>query len=142
MQERPTYAYIPPNVGGGDGGTFLGGAISIRNAIEAVVVFFISILLKVVIGKVIPFPVVGWIVVFIGIAFAIITVAGVNGEPMSLFLLNVINYRNRRVFVTLRPPVPKKKEEIKDDFGPGIDQKILDIFSLKKIGDKKKGGSK
>lgn len=109
MNERPTYVYIPPNVTGG--GSFAGGLISIRNAIEGIIVVAFFALIKYIADFLIPFAVVGWIFLFIGIGIGLVCVMGINGEPASIFLLNVINFENRRVFVTLRPPMPEKKKK-------------------------------
>lgn len=138
MQEKPTYVYIPPNIGGGDGGTALGGAVSVRNLIETGVAILLTLLLRVLIGRLIPFAIVGWIVIFAGLGLCLACFTGVNGEPLSMFIVNIINYNNRRVFVTLRPPVPRSKKEEPKGFDDGIDQKIMKMFSGKPGSRKKK----
>lgn len=134
MQEKPTFVYIPPNVGGADGSTPIG--ISVRNLIETGIAIILTLVLRVLIGKIIPFAIVGWLVIFMGLGLIIACATGINGEPLSLFIVNVINYNNRRVFVTMRPPVPKKKEE-KEPAEDGIDRKLQNIFT-KKAGKKRK----
>lgn len=141
MHEKATYVYIPPNIGGADGGTALGGAVSVRNLVETGVAILLTLFLKLLISKIVPFAIVGWIVIIAGLGLCLACFTGVNGEPLSIFIVNIINYNNRRVFVTLRPPVPKKKEET-SAFEEGIDQKIMNIFSKKTSDIKEKEESK
>lgn len=108
MEERPTYVYIPPNISGG--GTVLNGMLSIRNVIEGAIVFACFIVLRIISNALFPWPFIGWILLAIGFIFFVVCAMGVGGEPFSVFILNVINFENRRVFVTLRPPMPEKKK--------------------------------
>lgn len=131
MQEKPTLIYIPPNVGGSGGGTTIGGVTTVRNIIEAIIVFALSFLIKTVLKIFIPFSFIGWIVIFAGLGFAFVCLMGVNGEPFSIFVLNVISYNNRRVFVTLRPPMPKKEEK---QIAPSkFEQKIRQMVNKEKV---------
>lgn len=127
MQEKPTLIYIPPNVGGGAKGINVGGITTVRNLIEAVIVFFLSIFLMLFVKLIINISFISWIIVFAGIVLAFFCVIGVNGEPVSVFFMNVASYNNRRIFVTLRPPMPKEKE--KQAFGSGLEQKIQNLVT-------------
>jgi len=122
MQEKPTLIYIPPNVGGGAKGINIGGITTVRNIIEGLAVFVTSIFLMLFVRMIIRAAFISWIIVFVGLVLGLFCLVGVNGEPMSVFFMNVVNYNNRRIFVTLRPPMPKEKE--KQVFGSGLEQKI------------------
>lgn len=145
MQEKPTLIYIPPNVGGGAKGISIGGMTTVRNIIEALAVFLSSLLLMLFVRMIIHVSVISWIIVFIGLILAFFCIMGVNGEPMSIFFMNVASYNNRRIFVTLRPPMPKEKE--KQVFGSSFDQKLQGFMTKSKnpeedSGDKPKKKSK
>ena len=121
-------------MGGGSKGISLGGITTVRNLIEAFAAFIFSLLVMLLVKTIIPFALVSWIIVFIGLGLAFFCAMGVNGEPMSVFLLNVISYNNRRVFVTLRPPMPVKEE--KPVITSKFEQKLQDmILKGKKDGD-------
>lgn len=129
MQEKPTLIYIPPNVGGGTKGISIGGVTTVRNLIEASVVFFTSLFLMLLVRLIIHISFISWIIVFVGLVAAFFCVMGVNGEPMSVFFLNVLSYNNRRIFVTLRPPVPKDKG--KEHVPSKLEQKLQGLATGK-----------
>lgn len=125
---RHTSAPLPPNLGGGE---IWGGMIKIRNAIEAGGVAFLFFIIHTLIK---PFMPVGSIIptiicFIIAIPIGLIALCGVNGEPLSAFVLNVFNYSNTRTYVTLRPPMPiteKKKEVVSEK--SSFDKFMLSLF--------------
>jgi len=132
MNEKPTLIYIPPNVGGGSKGISIGGITTVRNLLEAFAAFMFSLLVMLIVKTIIPISLLSWIIVFVGLGFAFFCVMGVNGEPMSVLLLNIISYNNRRIFVTLRPPMPVKEE--KPVVTTKFEQKIQDLILKNKKG--------
>lgn len=98
---RPIYAYIPPNLGKI---SFLDGRIKLRNLAEAIIVILLAFLVNAGLGlflpKLISFTVCLVIIIILGIP----ALFGLGGEPLSVFILNIINYANTRTYVTLRPP--------------------------------------
>lgn len=116
MENRPVYAYIPPNLSSTGG--LLGGMLDTRRVIEGIIgaglAFAIYLMLRPFIGGAILF----YICTGVGLALLIVGLLGVNGEPFSIFLFNIANYEQRRIFVTLRPPMPelnaKKKKHAQE----------------------------
>lgn len=126
MEDRPVYSYIPKNINA-TGGLF-GGAVDTRRLIEALIGAGIALVIYRLLSTVIHSEVLMYICGILGIALFAAGMAGGNGEPLSIFLMNFINYENRRIFVTLRPPMPdfgakKKKNDDGDETPPR--QKIL-----------------
>lgn len=120
MKDRPIYSYIPKNINA-TGGLF-GGSVDTRRLIEGLIGAFIAIGLYRLLSPFIHSEMLLYICAILGIALLVAGIAGGNGEPLSIFLMNFINYENRRIFVTLRPPMPtfekKKKKEPVDDIKP------------------------
>ena len=72
-------------------------------------------------------PVFSVVIMLVGIVLALIialiAVMGVRGEPLSIFILNIINYRQTSGYVPIRMPMPmsveaneKKKGESQSSF--------------------------
>ena len=120
MEDRPVYSFIPKNINA-TGGLF-GGSIDTRRLIEAVIGAGIAALLYKLLSAVIHAEFLLYVCGILGIALFAAGIAGGNGEPLSIFLFNFVNYENRRIFVTLRPPMPdfkaKKKKPEKDSVPP------------------------
>lgn len=120
MKDRPIYSYIPKNINA-TGGLF-GGSVDTRRLIEGLIGALIAIGLYRLLSPFIHSEMLLYICTILGIALLVAGIAGGNGEPLSIFLMNFINYENRRIFVTLRPPMPsfekKKKKEPADDIKP------------------------
>ena len=98
---RYTQAYIPPNLGTG---TLWGGLITFRNAAEAATALGLAFVLNKFLSLFLPYMISISICGFLGLSTGFIALAGVKGEPLSVFLLNIFNYSNTRTYVTLRPP--------------------------------------
>lgn len=98
---RNSQGYIPRNLGNG---TIWDGKIKIRNLAEAAAVGIIIYLLSKLLQLFLPDLVAIGIRIILWAVFCFIAVVGVNGEPLSIFILNVINYSNTRTYVTLQPP--------------------------------------
>lgn len=113
MDNRPVNAYIPPNLSSTGG--ILGGMLDTRRVIEGMLggglAFVLYLFIRPLISGMIPF----YICLLLGVVLLAVGLLGVNGEPFSVFLFNIANYEQRRIFVTLRPPMPdmegKKKKE-------------------------------
>lgn len=113
---RYTQGYIPPNLGKI---TFMDGRIQLRNAGEAIVGIGLAFLVHVILSKFLPPTISFAISALLGLGLGVPALFGIGGEPLSVFLLNVINYSNGRTYVTLRPPqreieginTPKPKKE-------------------------------
>lgn len=111
---RRIQGYIPRNLGGG---TFLDGRIQIRNAIEALIVCVIVYLITKILELFLPYLITIAIRLVLWGLLGGICLLGINGEPVSLYALNIINYSNSRTYVTLRPPqreIPADKKKKKD----------------------------
>lgn len=98
---RNSQGYIPRNLGNG---TIWDGKIKIRNLAEAAAVGLIIYLLSKLLQLFLPDLIAIGIRLILWVIFCFIAVVGVNGEPLSVFILNVINYSNTRTYVTLQPP--------------------------------------
>lgn len=129
MQDRPVYSYIPKNLDAA-GGLF-GGVVDTRRLIEGIIGAFLVFFLYRILGIFIHSENLFYVCLIIGMAIFAACLAGGNGEPLSIFLLNFINYERRRIFVTLRPPMPdfegksRKKE--------GSEQTTLEARLLNRI---------
>ena len=108
MEDRPTYSYIPKNLNN-TGGLF-GGAVDTRRLIEGLIGAGIAFIIYKIGSEYIHGTTFLYICAILGLILFAAGMYGGNGEPLSAFLLNFISYENRRIFVTLRPPMP--------DFGP------------------------
>lgn len=131
MEERPVYSYIPKNLNS-TGGLF-GGAVDTRRLIEGVIGIGIAVILYRALSSFINNSAVFYVCAALGLVLFGACLYGGNGEPLSAFLLNFINYENRRIFVTLRPPMPDfesktKKPERKSK----LEKLLLGRFSGKK----------
>lgn len=115
MENRPVYAYIPPNLN--NNGGILAGMLDTRRVIEGIIGAGIAAVIYLFLQPIIPGAILFYICAGIGILLLACGLMGVNGEPFSVFLFNIANYEQRRIFVTLRPPMPdvmnkkKKREE-------------------------------
>lgn len=123
MADRPTQGYIPPNLNE-DGGVF-GGMLKMRNLVEAGICGGGAFMLTNLLSKIVPvFSVVIMLVgIVLALIIALIAVMGVRGEPLSIFILNIINYRQTSGYVPIRMPMPmsveaneKKKGESQSSF--------------------------
>ena len=115
MEDRPVYAYIPPNLSSTGG--LLGGMFNTRQLFEGIIGAGLAAILYLMLKAIIPSIIFLYICLGIGILLFIVGLFGVNGEPFSIFLFNIANYEQRRIFVTLRPPMPdvtKKKHDAAD----------------------------
>ena len=116
MEDRPTNAYIPPNLNSTGG--LLGGMIDTRRLIEAAIGVAFAAFLFVLLKPFVPLIIISYACIAIGVGLGAVCLLGIRGEPFSIFLLNIFNYEHRRIFVTLRPPMPetaKKKREDEED---------------------------
>lgn len=136
MEERPTYSYIPKNLNS-TGGLF-GGSVDTRRLLEALGGLAIAYVLYNVISMFIQSENTLYICAFIGLGLFAAGMAGGNGEPLSVFLFNFINYENRRIFVTLRPPMPEFTSKKKKEDDHSIEARILS--RIKSIRPSKKEG--
>lgn len=113
---RKTVGYIPRNLGGG---TVWDGRIKIRNAIEAIVVCVIVYIITKFLSLFLPYLAVVSIRVICWFLFGGLAAVGVGGEPVSIYLLDIVNYSNTRTYVTLKPPqreIQTDEEEQKKSF--------------------------
>lgn len=126
MEDRPVYSYIPKNLDA-TGGLF-GGAVDTRRLIEGIIGALIAVILYRILSIFFHSENVLYVCAIIGIALFAACLAGGNGEPLSIFLLNFINYEKRRIFVTLRPPMPDfegEKKRAASDGGPSLEERIM-----------------
>lgn len=104
---RYTERYIPPNIGTG---TIFGGMFKLRNVIEAIIciaiIYFISLFTRAFLPRLVELSIRFILWGVIGIA----ALRGIGGEPLSVYLLNFINYSNTRNYASLRPP--QKENEL------------------------------
>lgn len=142
MENRPIYAYIPKNLNF-TGGLF-GGLVDARRLTEGLIgagfafllYEFLSNTLKIKDDSLL------YICAILGLVLFIAGLVGGNGEPLSVFIFNFINYENRRIYVTLRPPMPTfDKSPVKEKMGDTERISFQDKLALLKKGkSKKKGG--
>lgn len=136
---RRTQGYIPRNLGGG---TVWDGRLQVRNTIEAIIVAVLVYGFTKILELFLPYLVVISIRLILWILLGGITLKGVYGEPLSVYLLNMINYSNSRTYVTLKPPQRSLTEEEKKGGKVKKEKKTLAdrIFTkgAKKDGKKKK----
>lgn len=111
MNDRPTNAYIPPNLS--DAGGIMGGMLKMRNLIEAGICIGIAVLVGKLVSIVVPSVITMVVFVVIGAIVALVAVVGVQGEPLSILFLNVINYRRVSGYCQIRMPMPMEVEEAK-----------------------------
>ena len=136
MDERPTYSYIPKNLNN-TGGLF-GGAVDTRRLVEAVISAGIIGMLYKFLSIYIHNEALLYICLVLGIFLGGACLIGGNGEPLSVFLFNFINYENRRIFVTLRPPMPDFEDAKKEKKEPsGLEARLMRLLPHK---DKKDEG--
>lgn len=112
---RRTQGYIPRNLGAG---TIWDGRLVVRNAIEALVVVAVVYVISKVMELFLPYLIVVSIRLILWVLLGLITLHGVNGEPLSVFIMNIINYSNSRTYATLKPPQrelpPEEKTRAKE----------------------------
>ena len=122
MEERPVYAYIPPNLSSTGG--ILGGMFNTRQVIEGFIGAGIAVVIYLLLCPLIMSPILFYVCAGLGLLLLALGALGVNGEPFSVFLFNIANYEQRRIFVTLRPPMPdvtvKKRSADEEQNGAGI----------------------
>lgn len=99
---RKTVGYIPRNLGGG---TIWDGRLKTRNAIEAIIVVTAIGFMTKILELFLPYLVFISIRVILCGLFGLLAATGINGEPLSVYVLNIINYSNTRTYVTLKPPL-------------------------------------
>ena len=128
MEDRPVYSYIPKNLNA-TGGLF-GGSVDTRRLIEGFIGIAIAILIYRGLSIFFHNDSVLYVSAIIGIALFAAAMAGGNGEPLSVFLLNFINYENRRIFVTLRPPMPEFDTKKKKGSG---NEESFEVRMLRRI---------
>lgn len=133
---RRTTGYIPRNLGGG---TLWDGRLKKRNAVEAVIVCVIVYLITKLLELFLPYLIVISIRLILWVLLGGLALNGAYGEPLSLYILNIINYSNSRTYVTLKPPQRKIQKEEKKAQKP--EKKKLSDRILTK-GQKKHGKKK
>lgn len=99
---RKTVGYIPRNLGGG---TVWDGRLKSRNAIEAVIIITAIGFATKILELFLPYLVFISIRIILCGIFGLLAAVGINGEPLSVYVLNIINYSNTRTYVTIRPPL-------------------------------------
>lgn len=103
--------FIPKNIE--DNGGVLGGYFKKRNAIEAgIAVGFIFFLFRFLL----PFvPVLFRLIIGIALACVIgfFFLMGINNQPVSIAVLDYINFIKTRCVVSLAKPMPEKTPEVK-----------------------------
>lgn len=111
-QNRPTVVYIPPNLD--DSGGLLGGQIKTRNLIEAAIAILVIVAFCKLLGIFLPTIACTVVGAVLGLLALIVCLVGVKGEPLSVFILNVINYRKTASKVLMRMPMPNfaNKEDL------------------------------
>ena len=113
-----------------------------RNTVEAIIVAALVYGFTKILELFLPYLVVISIRLILWFLLVGITLKGVYGEPLSVYLLNMINYSNSRTYVTLKPPQRSLTEEEKEGGKVKKEKKTLAdrIFTkgAKKDGKKKK----
>ena len=104
MDNRPVNAYIPPNLSSNGG--IAGGMFDLRKIIEAIIGVVFSVIMFLLLKELLPLKVAGYIALAIAVPLGGVGLIGIGGEPFSVFIFNLFNYEQRRIFVTLRPPMP------------------------------------
>jgi hypothetical protein len=139
MENRPVYAYIPPNLSSTGG--LLGGMLDTRRVIEGMIGAGIAIMFYLLLRPIVGGAILFYICAGIGLALLVVGLLGVNGEPFSIFLFNIANYEQRRIFVTLRPPMPelnaKKKKQAQE---PEEENKLLKLLRKGSVNENKEDG--
>lgn len=114
-KNRPTIAYIPPNLT--ESGGALGGIVNRRNLIEFVIFlvfnFFLWFFLSNLISTVLC--VTGFLIM--ALIGGVPIIKGINGEPISVFILTFFTYRKSNKFLEMQMPMPEKvdiEEEIEE----------------------------
>lgn len=113
MEERDNQVYVIPQNYNEAGGT-LGGILTWRNAIETVIVVGIVFLLE---FKFLPMnPKIRFSIMFFTLLpLTVINAVGIFGDPVSVFLLNAIDFMKRRRALTYRPIKKAKKQKRKGE---------------------------
>ena len=127
MTEEPIREYIPPNLA--ENGGMLGGIIKARNAIETVIVIMLAVFIGKGIGHFAPPLIATAITIVIALIAGAVSLIGINGEPLSIFIFNVINYRKTSGYVPIRLPMPKKKEQKKKGGNSSVDAKLEEMLN-------------
>lgn len=125
MEERPVYSYIPKNINLTGG--ILGGPVDTRRVIEALIGAGMAAFLYRVLAHYIHSITLFYVCALIGVLLFAAGLIGGNGEPLSVFIFNFINYEKRRYFVTLRPPMPDFGAERKDTKKGRLEARLLSI---------------
>lgn len=129
MENRPVYAYIPPNLSSTGG--LLGGMLDTRKVIEGIIGAGLAAVLYLFLHPLIDSVIVFYVCLGIGILLLIAGLLGVNGEPFSVFLFNIANYEQRRIFVTLRPPMPDVMHPVKKEEMTEADNRLMRLLRKK-----------
>lgn len=137
MEDRPVYSYIPKNINL-TGGLF-GGTVDTRRLIEGLIGVAIAYGLYNLLSGYIDSTILMYVCAILGAALFGAGIMGGNGEPISVFLFNFINYENRRIFVTLRPPMPDFDEGKSKRKEKSIENRIAELMRSKtgRKGDKR-----
>lgn len=98
---RYTERYIPPNIGTG---TLFGGRVKMRNLVETIIYVLLIYLITKPLAIFLPAMVVAGIRFTLWAVVSMLSMMGINGEPLSIFFLNIVNYSNTRNYVSLKPP--------------------------------------
>ncbi len=119
-------------------GGILGGPIDTRRVIEALIGASVGVGIYKLLSPYIHSSMLLYICGFIGLILFAAGLIGGNGEPLSVFIFNFINYERRRYFVTLRPPMPDFEEDRKKktEASRGLEKKMLSMKGRRK----RKGG--
>ena len=125
MEERPVYSYIPKNLSLTGGA--IGGSVDLRRVLEAIIGAFIAVFIYKGLSQFIHSEMLVYVCGFLGVALFFAGLLGGNGEPISIFIFNFINYENRRYFVTLRPPMPDFKAEKKEARKSNFEDRLLSL---------------
>lgn len=126
MEDRPVYAYIPPNLSSTGG--LLGGIIDTRRVIEGMIGAGTGAVLYLLIHPLLHSIIVFYVCLGIGLLLLVAGLLGVNGEPFSVFLFNIFNYEQRRIFVTLRPPMPDMMSKAKKEEFTERDNRLMRLL--------------
>ena len=130
MEDRPVYAYIPPNLNSNGG--IMGGMLDTRRVIEGIIGAGIAAVIYLFLKPIVPGTILFYVCLGIGTPLLIAGLLGVNGEPFSVFLFNIANYEQRRIFVTLRPPMPELNKKQKKDEPSEAGNKLMSLLRKRK----------
>lgn len=109
MGDRPVTGVIPQNVSYSDG--IFSGLITMRKIIEMGAGLIISFFIYLILSMVAPETIAMTIGLALGIILVIVGLFGVNGEPFTTFIYNIINYRNNKGIILIPLPMPFEYQE-------------------------------